>query len=182
MTMVSFLPDSVETGWDSHGLSPYVCGRGKAWPWLFSPREEGMPLSSREGEGIRHNPLPPFLFAKKAEEVVMTFALISLREGGQHEGNSALSFQGGGYDHGQPPPSLSKDWLGQSWTQPFTFLEWARPGHGSSLLEKREGRCLLEKERGGDRPQPSISFLSEERAEEVVMTFALISLRKGGLP
>ena len=47
MTMASFLPDSGEIGWASHGLSPLTLEEGaRLWPWLSSPGGEGTPLSS----------------------------------------------------------------------------------------------------------------------------------------
>ena len=54
--------------------------------------------------------------------------------------------QGGGYDHGQLPSHVSREWLAWAWTLPLTCVEAAKIGLGSSLLEKREGHCLLEME------------------------------------
>ena len=63
-------------------------------------------------------------------------------------------------------PSLLKKGQGLA----MAFLSWGR-GHAIVFLRRRESW-----------PQPSSPALSEERAEELVRTFALISLRKGSLP
>ena len=76
-----------------------------------------------------------------------------------------LSQETGWHSHGRNPSLEEK---GQGWAT--ALLCWRRR-NATVFLRRR-----------GDWPQPSSSRTSKERAGEVVMTVALISLGKGGLP
>ena len=80
MTMVSFLPDSIETGWDRHGLNPSLVWKGQGLAMaLLSSRRGHATVFLRRGDGQQPSSSP--LSEERAEEVVKAVALISLRKG-----------------------------------------------------------------------------------------------------
>ena len=135
--MVSFLGVSVDNGWCGHGLGHALLSKGQA----FFKRQACHPSVEEE---YSVGPKSSFSFSSdEIRKVTMAWARISFRERDPAMKSSVPSpSHSDGSDHGQLPPVSVETGGGGDLISP-SLLQ-----NGQAVLERRDGRCLLEKKRG----------------------------------